>query len=655
MLRSVFLIVLLLLLIQAPSRADVRLPKIFGDHMVIQREKEIVVWGWADPKEKVSVQFNRQTKSTTASKTGEWRVVLNAEAAGGPYELIVKGKNSISVRDVMIGEVWLCSGQSNMEWTIANSLNPSEEIRNAQYPLIRHFKVPNEIASEPRKDISSGAWQVCSPETAANFTAVGYFFAREILKEMNVPIGLINSSWGGTHSETWTSREAFQNSDEFKAMISRLPRLNLDSLAKVREEQTLKRLQESQGALPKSKSEATGWANFEYDDSRWRRMNVPGLWEGQELGDIDGVVWLRRTFEVPVTEVNKSASVELAMIDDSDEVFVNGKKIGSTQSKWNEKRVYPIGNGILRGGRNVIAIRVEDTGGGGGIHGEGKDMVVRMGTLAIPLSGSWAYQVESLSKGPGAVGPNSYPTLLFNSMIHPLLPLKIRGAIWYQGESNAGRSFQYRKAFPLMISDWRKQFNQGDFPFYFVQLATFGANHGTSETGSGWAELREAQSMTLALPNTGMAVTVDIGDPGDIHPKNKQDVGKRLAAIALSRTYGKTRVDGGPVYKSMEVKADRVELTFENIGGGMLAKDKYGYVRGFEIAGMDKKFHYAKASVEGNKIIVYSDKVKEPAAVRYGWADDASDCNLYNAEGFPASPFRTDNWRGVTEESKFQF
>jgi sialate O-acetylesterase len=633
--------------------ADVQLPKIFGDHMVLQRDKPIIIWGWAAPKEKITVLLNKQSKSAVAGKNGEWKISLNPENAGGPFQLIVKGKNTITINDILIGEVWVCSGQSNMEWSVSSSMNASDEIRQANYPTIRHIKIPNTVASEPLRDIKTGEWKVCTPENAGNFTAVGYFFARELTNDLNVPVGLINSSWGGTHSETWTSREAFENSDEFRDMIKSMPKIDLDSLAKRKEGEAIQKIQRMQGPL--TLVDVNNWKDDTYNDRSWRKMTVPGLWESQELGEFDGVVWIRKDFELKRQDINKSATLELAMIDDSDDTFVNGKKIGGMVQRWNEKRTYVIPEGVLKEGRNVIAVRIEDTGGGGGVHGEASALSLRIGNTIVPLSGMWNYKVEAIAKGAGSVGPNSYPTLLFNAMINPILPIGIRGAIWYQGESNAGRSFQYRKAFPLMITDWRTHWGQGDFPFYFVQLATYNSSNGNSQNGSGWAELREAQSMTLSLPNTGMAVATDIGDVWDIHPKNKQDVGKRLAAIALSRTYGKNKIDGGPVYKSMEVNGDRIVLTFESVGGGLTVKDRYGYVRGFEVAGNDRKFYYAKASIEANQIVVHCEQVKDPIAVRYGWADDASDCNLYNVEGFPASPFRTDAWKGITEENKFTF
>lgn len=643
----------LLILFGLSAFPNVQLPKIFGDHMVLQRDREIVLWGWADPKEKITVQFNKQTKTVVAGKDGKWKLNLAAEAAGGPFQLIVKGKNTLTYSDVLVGEVWICSGQSNMEWPVRSSNNAAAEIAQGNFPTIRHIKIPNTIASAPQQDIKSGEWKICSPETVGDFTAVGYFFARELTRELNVPVGLINTTWGGTHVETWTSREAFENSDEFKTMIASMPKLNLDSLAKVKTASNLKRIESLQGAVNESTDVVNSWKETSFDDSRWKKMNVPELWESQELGDFDGVVWFRKTISLPASEAGKEGWVALSMIDDSDETFINGIPVGKTTWKYNEQRNYKIAPGILKEGKNVIAVRVEDTGGGGGIYGVG-DFKISAGNFTLPLTGEWNYRVESLLQNSvGGVGPNSYPTLLFNAMLNPLIPYSIKGALWYQGESNAGRAWQYRKAFPLMIGDWRKRWGQGDFPFYFVQLASFDADHGTSKTGSNWAELREAQTLTLSVPNTGMAVTTDIGEPHDIHPRNKQDVGKRLAAVALNKTYGKSRVDSGPVFKSMEVKGDRIDVTFTNTGSGLQAKDRYGYVKGFEIAGADKQFFYAKASIEGNTVVIYHDQVKTPVAVRFGWADEASDTNLFNAEGFPAVPFRSDTWKGITEGGKF--
>lgn len=640
-------------LICCSLHAGVTLPKIFSDNMVLQRNKTIPVWGWANANEKITVQFDHQTKKTKADKNGKWMVKLDNESAGGPYQLIVKGKNTITINDVLVGEVWICSGQSNMEMPIegwGQINNYQEEIANANYPMIRHFKVPNQVSSIPLTDVSGGSWKICSPATAGDFSAVAYFFGRELYNKLKVPIGLLNTSWGGTIVETWTSRKAFENSDEFKNMIAGMPSLNLDSLAKERSAETLKRVEALQGSL--NAIDASTWKDLNTDDSNWPQMQLPNLWESQQIGDMDGIVWFRKTINISAEGAGKTATLFLSMIDDNDITYLNGVKVGSTDG-YNVKREYTIPANILKEGKNVIAVRVEDTGGGGGIYGDSADMKLSLGNNVIALSGKWNFKVEKIAGGSVSIGPNSYPTLLFNAMVNPLIPFAMEGVIWYQGESNAGRAYQYSKAFPLMINDWRSRWNEGDFPFYFVQLASFNAANGDSKNGSSWAELRESQTKTLSLPNTGMAVTTDIGNPTNIHPKDKQDVGKRLAAIAFHNVYGENNVYSGPMYQSMKINGNKIVISFTHTGSGLMVKDKYGYLTGFEIAGADKKFHYAKAYMDGSNVVVYSDDVPDPVAVHYGWADDAGEANLFNKEGFPASPFRTDEWKGITDGIKY--
>jgi sialate O-acetylesterase len=645
--KAFFLFLLLLAATTLPAK--IRVPKFFNDNMVLQRDRTIPVWGWADPKEKVTVLLDHQTKTTTADKDGRWKVSLDPQTAGGPYDLTIRGKDTLVLHNVLIGDVWICSGQSNMEWKVKSVRHSEDELKMADYPQIRHFEVPKGVASTPKDDIGGGKWEACTPATVGGFTAVGYFFARDLYNELHVPIGLLHTSWGGTHVETWTSREAFEQNDEFKAMIATMPQLNLDSMAKHRARDLKQRIERLQGPMANLVAEVPKWKTTSFDDSKWPKLTVPGIWENQVLGDFDGVVWYRKTFQVSAADAGKEATLELAMIDDADDTYLNGQKIGSTEV-WDAKRKYTVPAGLLQEGNNVIAVRVLDTGGGGGIYGEASEVRITTASGPHALAGEWLFHVEDFSTSLSLIGPNSYPTLLFNAMINPLIPFGIKGAIWYQGESNASRAYQYRKSFPLMISDWRKRWNEGDFPFYFVQLASFNAN----DPGGSWAELRESQTQTLSLPNTGMAVTTDIGESTDIHPKNKQDVGKRLAAVALSQTYGKPRVCSAPTYKSMVVRGDQIVLSFDNLGSGLLVKDKYGYIKGFEIAGADQRFRPAKAYLDGNQVVVYQDGFHSPAAVRFGWTDDAVDDNLFNQEGFPAPPFRTDNWKGVTDAVRYQ-
>ena len=634
--------------------ANISLPKIFADNMVLQRNQLIPVWGWAAPNEKITLQFNKQTKVTKADKAGKWSVKLEPEMAGGPYQLIITGKNKITIDNILVGEVWICSGQSNMEMPIAGwgqINNYKQEIAAADYPQIRHFKVPNTVSTKPEENITGGDWKICSPANAGDFTATGYFFARALYNELKVPIGLINTSWGGTHSETWTSKAALEQSDEFKDIAALMNNVDLVAIEKQRKEEMMKKIADLQGPLENAAA-IEKWKDISFDDSRWASMKLPGEWEGQGLPGLDGIVWFRKTIVVDEADAGKPAIIELSKIDDKDETFVNGVRIGSTD-KYDEKRLYTIPAGILKAGKNIIAVRVTDTGGGGGIYGEASDMQLTIGKKIQTLAGNWFFRIESLQSAATGIGPNSYPSLLFNAMINPLLPFAIKGAIWYQGESNAGRAYQYRKEFPLMITDWRRHWQQGDFPFLFVQLASFNAGNGNSTNGSAWAELREAQTMTLSLPNTGMAVTTDIGDTKDIHPKNKQEVGLRLAKIALNKVYGKTTEYSGPVYQSMKTEAGKIILSFTHNESGWMVKDKYGYIKGFEIAGNDQQFHYAKAMVEGDKIIVYNEAVAQPVAVRYAWADDAGEANLFNKDLLPAVPFRTDTWKGITEKARY--
>ncbi|RCR65532.1 sialate O-acetylesterase [Larkinella punicea] len=633
--------------------ADVRLPRIFGSHMVLQRRKPVPVWGWSDPNEKITVQFNNQTKTTKADKSGKWVIRLDPTEAGGPFALSVAGKkNTVTFDDVLVGEVWICSGQSNMEWAVKSSTNALQEIQEANYPLIRHFKVPHDLSLSPKDDVLGGEWQPATPETVGNFTAVGYFFARELLKELNnVPIGLLNTSWGGTQSESWTSREAMDSFEEFKPVVATMPK-TLEEFASKRLEQLQNQVKSVQGELPGT-ADVQQWSGADFNDTNWQTLRLPDLFDRKAIPGFDGVVWFRREITVPAELAGKEMTLMLGPVFDADETYLNGVKVGNT-TQTGQARTYSVPGGTLKPGRNVIAVRVDDQNGTGGFTAKEDQFKLSGAGREISLVGDWKYRIADYNRNPVLVNPNMTGTILYNAMINPLIPYAIQGAIWYQGESNAGRAYQYRKTFPLMITDWRTRWGQGDFPFLFVQLASFNAANGTSATGSTWGELREAQTMTLALPNTGMAVTSDIGESKDIHPKNKQDVGKRLALNALKTVYGQDRVYSGPVFKAMEVTGNKAVLTFDHVGGGLQSSDKYGYLKGFEVAGADQKFHWAKAEIQGDKVIVSSSEVATPVSVHYGWADDNGEVNLYNKEGLPAVPFRTDTWPGKTEAGRFK-
>lgn len=639
----------------ASVSARITMPKIFSDNMVLQRDKPLEIWGWANKGETVKVSFRGQNVKAVTDDRGQWSVILKPVHYGGPFEMKISGKeNMIDYKNILIGDVWVCSGQSNMEFPVSgwtNVKNYKAEIAGANYQQIRLFTVEKNINTMPSADVKGGEWQQCSSSTISPFSAVGYFFGRDLYDTLHIPIGLINSTWGGTDIESWISRKSLDTNSTYKSAVTNLPHLSLDSLREVQKKGLLDIVQKLQGGLPDA-TVVEQWKDPSYDDSRWPQMQLPSVWEERQLGkNFDGEVWFRKEINIDTLQGGDTATLSLCMIDDNDETFVNGVKIGSTEG-YNMRRIYKIGAGVLHRGKNSVVVKVDDGGGNGGIYGVPSDLFISVNGISNSLAGAWHFQVASVTAGGGSFGPNSYPSLLYNAMINPIIRFDIKGAIWYQGENNAIRAYQYRQAMPLLIRDWRNHWKEGDFPFYFVQIATYNANNGNSNRGSAWAELRESQTKTLSLvPNTGMAVTTDIGDPNNIHPTDKQDVGKRLAALALKNAYHLNMVASGPMYKNMQVKGSHAILSFTGIGGGLYARDSI--LNGFEIAGADRKFYPAKAVIAGDKVDMYSDKVDKPASVRFAWADDASAANLYNKEGFPAVPFRTDDWPAITRDMKY--
>ena len=508
-------IIIVLLFLSNITLAQMAVASIFSDNMVLQRNVKIPIWGFNNPNKTVTVTFHNQTKKVKTNKNGKWTVYLDEEIAGGPYVLRIQGDRKIELKNILVGEVWICSGQSNMEWTVGQSDNANYEISQSHFPTIRHIKIPKEINSIPNTDFKNTSWQICTPETVADFTGIGYFYAKELTQKLNIPIGLINASWGGTNIETWISREGFESSDEFKNMIAQMPKVDLDSLLNIKMLAKKNKIEVLQ-KTPFLTNDVPFYKELTFDDTAWLTLQQPMPWEEQVLGDFDGVVWLRKHFTL--SENNKSLTIEIPAIDDNDETYVNGVKVGQTTG-WDAKRSYLIPSEILKIGDNVIAIRVTDTGGGGGIHGSKDALKLVSNSHQISLSGTWKFRVESIHN---SVNQNEYPSLCFNAMINPLIPYAFKGVLWYQGESNAVRAFQYNKTFPLLINDWRTKFNS-NFPFYFVQLASY-TTKGDSNNGCSWAELREAQSNTLKIKNTAMVVTTDlVTNPSDIHPTNKKD------------------------------------------------------------------------------------------------------------------------------------
>ncbi len=636
---------------------NIELQPLFSDNMVVQQNSDVPIWGTCNPRGEIIAQFREQRRSTLADKDGNWRLNVPTSAAGGPFELKIMGQDTITFRNVMVGEVWLCSGQSNMKMPLAGwgkVLNYEQEIAEANYPNIRLFTVEQKTSFEPLKDIPADGWVECSPATIAEFSSTAYFFGRHLFEKLNIPIGLIHSAWGGTYVEAWTSSDALKNISEFSKVVDFMQ----DSVATPEQMEKNYQQQLSEWFSVANKVDPgmiPGQTNFTDPalvDTAWKTMDIPNAWENAGLENFDGVVWFRKNVTIPPSFFGGEITLKFGRIDDINTTYLNGTEIGFTD-RYSRTREYSVPDSVLQIGENLITLRVIDTQGLGGLRGSANQywLVASTGD-SISLAGEWRYrQAISFEKLPSwpytPEGPN-FPTALYNAMINPLVPYAIRGVIWYQGESNASRAYQYRTLFPTMINDWRLKWGEGNFPFLFVQLANY-MEQQTEPVDDAWAELREAQLMTLALPNTGMAVTIDIGDADDIHPKNKQEVGRRLALLALDNVYNKNIVSSGPIYDSMTISDSTIYLTFKHADGGLTAKGDS--LVGFSIAGDDQQFHRAEAKIVGDSIMVTSPMVPNPVAVRYAWASNPI-ANLYNQVGLPASPFRTDNWRGITQRRR---
>lgn len=646
-----------LLLAAANIEAQPTLPDFFGDSMVLQRDQPLRIWGISGQSGTVTVTLNGQKKTTIINPKGGFHVELAPEKAGGPYDLTVEDKKGKTVlHGVLMGDIWFCSGQSNMEMPVkgwGTIYGADEVIKNASHPQIRLYTVAKKVATWPERTLEGASWQACSPDNIAPFSAVAYFFGRRLQQELNVPVGLINSTWGGTQIEAWISHASLSQDPYYKEVMKAVQKpVNFQDLLEARNKKERSYQKQLLKDLPAA-GDTAKFKTFDYEHGKWPSMSLPGTWEtNPNLARLDGIVWFRKEIDIKPEDAGKPASFHLGKIDDNEQTFLNGEPLGATNG-WNVDRVYNIAAGVLRAGKNVIAIRVEDTGGGGGIWGDSSELYVSVNDHRYTLAGNWNFRIQELRTNSNGIGPNDYPSLLFNGMVSPFRNMNIKGVIWYQGEANAGRGYEYRKAMPLLIKDWRQHFKNADMPFYFVQLTSYNENNGNSNKGSAWAELRESQTLTATtVPHSGMAVITDIGDAGDIHPRNKKDVGERLAAIALRDTYGKAVMASGPVYKSFNIEGEKLIISFDSIGQGLVARDGKA-LGGFELAGADKKFYPAEASISGNQVVLQSSQVTKPVAARYAWADDLSAANLSNKGGWPASPFRTDNWPGITIHNKY--
>lgn len=639
----------------------VLLASIFSENMVLQRDCKLPVWGWGKPGQKYIATLAGISAEATADASGRWIAWLPPFPAGGPHELSASGPDGQqTVSNVLVGDVWICSGQSNMEWSVVNSNNSKEEIAKSANVNLRQIKIARNPAFTPQSN-SSGQWTVAGPESVGNWTAVGYFFGRDLQKQLNVPLGLINTSWGGTRVEAWTSREVLAKLPGMERDLEALAAAARDFEALKRKAETMRKdwdeAMKKIVALEKDVVHQQKYADPVFDDSDWPAINVPGTWDSQGYNGIKGEAWYRRTVTIPSEWAGKNLIFSPGSADEIESSYFNGEFLGRTgtvapldTTQWNAQRSYKIPAKMVKDGLAVLSVRVVNLIGEGGLRSsdaylmpEGGKPEQRMG-----LTGPWKFGF-ALKMPPSPVDPGNPNTasVLFNGMVHPLIPFPVKGVIWYQGESNAGNAYEYRTRFAAMIQDWRARWGD-DLPFLWVQLANFRSPQ-RDPVSDEWAVLRESQEKTLALPKTGTALAIDVGNAKDIHPRDKQTVGARLALVARGVVYGeKGLVYSGPRYKSMTVEANKIRLQFEHVGGGLVAKGGDELKR-FSIAGADRQFVWANAKIEGDSVLVWADAVKEPKAVRYAFETNPEGCNLYNKEGLPASPFRTDSWQVVTQ------
>lgn len=633
------------------AQEELRLPNFFTNDMVLQRDAPINLWGWCNPRQVVEVEIKGSKYRTTTDEKGKWKLQLPAfPAGGGPLTIKINSESStLELSNVLMGDVWICGGQSNMELPIKLTHFVENDTVWLKQQQIRFLKVQPVMDYLPKSDINSTGWQLLNQENIGNFSAVAYHFSKFINQEAGIPVGIISANLGATAVETWMSHDAIAEFPQFKGEIN-----HSKSFKTLQSEFDNDKSKWSKDIYYDGIGMKEQWYSEEFENTgEWRPVKVAGnTWvENEDLKNFDGAVWFRKKFDLPENFSGDTFNIQLLQIDDFDITWVNGKKIGETFGKHNH-RYYSISVSNLKETGNTIVVRVFDAGGIGGFT-----------TLAFwgndILWGDWEYRKgieidasKFVSPDLPNVTPFSSPGVLYNGVIAPLTQLQIKGVIWYQGESNEARAYEYRSLFPALIKDWRKQFSQGDFPFLFVQLANY-REEDKEPKASKWAEIREAQSLTLKEPNTEMAVIIDIGEAGDIHPKNKKDVGQRLGMLAMNMSYDGSFESPNPRFSTMEIKDSGIYISFKNLKNGLTLKNKYGYIRGFQIAGSDKQFHWAQASLKGDRVFVHSDEVPNPVAVRYAWSDNPGELDLVNSIGLPLEPFRTDNWELSTKGVQF--
>ena len=649
LINLLFITGLMLFLLPGLVLANVKLPVLLSDGMVLQRNTKLIIWGWASPGEKVQVKFNKKTVRTITDSDGNWKVSLPPIKAGGPYSMIVKGNNTIIINDILIGDVWFCSGQSNMVVNMERVKEKyPEDIAGANFPEIRNFFIPTASdVTSIHKDLPAGKWVSASPENVLGFGAVTFFFARSLYNEYKVPLGIINSSVGGTPIEAWTSEEGLNGFPQLKSRIEKLKDtayLNPILRSTRRKPEAGQSPPVNSRSVDKGMSSPVTWYDINYVPEGWHKYWLPGYWDDQGVSGLNGIVWFRKEINVPESMTGKPAKLFVGRIVDADNVYVNGVLSGSITYQYPPRR-YNLPSGLLKPGKNIIVIRVTNTFGKGGFVPD-KPYYLIAGRDSIDLRGEWLYKVGQVFRpvnfGSGTGSPiismQNEPTGLYNTMVAPSINYSITGVLWYQGETNTNKPQQYQQMLSALINDWRNKWHQESLPFLFVQLPNFmEVKYLPSE--SQWAELRFGQFKSLSVPNTAMAVTIDAGEWNDIHPLGKKIVGERLALGARKLAYNDEKiVYSGPLYKSSVKEADSIKIEFDHIGSGLVVKGG-GDLYYFSIAGADRKFVWAEARIENNNVVVWSSEIKNPMYVRYAWADNPEGANLYNIEGLPASPF----------------
>jgi sialate O-acetylesterase len=630
------------------ASATVRLPQLVSNHMILQRDKNINVWGWASPGERVSIQFNGKIKKTITGTDSQWLITFPPMTAGGPFTMIIAGKNKIILSDILIGDVWFCSGQSNMVIPMERIKEKyPEETAHDGFPDIRNFFVSTRMdVSKMYQDLPPGKWTAAVGADLLAFGGLTYFFARQLYLKYHVPIGIINSSVGGYPIEAWMSADTYREFPKLEAQLK-----NLRDTSSINNLILSHSGKETASPIPvtdldKGITGPVKWIDPDYVPEKWHTFWLPGYWADQGVKNLHGIVYFRKEINVPVSMTGMPAKLFLGRIVDADSTFVNGIFVGNITYQYPPRR-YSLPTGLLKPGKNIIVIKLTNSAGKGGFVPD-KNYSLVSGNQQIDLRGEWTYQVGQVLNYPGAetheaddYNPQISLTGLYNTMVAPVIHYTVKGFLWNQGEANTGNAKDYANYLPAMIRDWRAKWNEGEIPFLYAQLPGFmEVEYSPSE--SDWAQLRQSQLETLTVPNTGMAVTIDAGEWNDIHPLNKKDIGERLALWAEHLAYGSTDPDySGPVYHSFTVEDNKIRLYFDRVGSGLMVKGG-GDLYYFSIAGADRKYVWAKARIEGDRIIVWNDKIPNPASVRYAWANNPEGANLYNKKGLPASPFETD-------------